>query len=156
MSHAPFWALETPQMGFLGETQERAYNLNDKYPGVCIIPSFINITYLCDQRTPSIVRGQCKDILEHFSPKMYFRLISDNVLLVALKMVTIVVIIARHVPWVNLLCFGGRKLHRDNVSRHYRIKMSNSPADNWPKVEESFKLWYKHLISTTTPYSFFF
>ena len=23
--------------------------------------------------------------------------------------------------------------------------MSNSPADNWPKVEDSFKLWYKAL-----------
>ena len=46
-----------------------------------------------------------------FQPKKIFlRLISDNVWLVALKMVTIVVIIARHVPWVNLLCFGVRKL----------------------------------------------
>ena len=39
-----------------------------------------------------------------FQPKnVFLRLISDNVWLVALKMVTIVVIIARHVPWVNLL-----------------------------------------------------
>ena len=46
-----------------------------------------------------------------FQPKnVFLRLISDNVWLVALKMVTIVVIIARHVPWVNLLCFGERKL----------------------------------------------
>ena len=43
-----------------------------------------------------------------FQPKnVFLRLISDNVWLVALKMVTIVV---RHVPWVNLLCFGVRKL----------------------------------------------
>ena len=47
----------------------------------------------------------------HLQPKnVFLRLISDNVWLVALKMVTIVVIIARHVPWVNLLCFGVRKL----------------------------------------------
>ena len=47
-----------------------------------------------------------------FQPKnVFLRLISDNVWLVALKlMVTIVVIIARHVQWVNLLCFGVRKL----------------------------------------------
>ena len=46
-----------------------------------------------------------------FQPKnVFLRLISDNVWLVALKMVTIVVIIARHVPWVNLLCFRVRKL----------------------------------------------
>ena len=46
-----------------------------------------------------------------FQPKnIFLRLISDNVWLVALKMVTIVVIIARHVPWVNLLYFGVRKL----------------------------------------------
>ena len=46
-----------------------------------------------------------------FQPKNVFvRLISDNVWLVALKMVTIVVIIARHVPWVDVLCFSVRKL----------------------------------------------
>ena len=46
-----------------------------------------------------------------FQPKNLFsRLISDNVWLVALEMVTIVVIIARHVQWVNLLCFGVLKL----------------------------------------------
>ena len=40
-----------------------------------------------------------------FQPKnLFLRLISDNVWLVALKMVTIVVIIARHVPWVNSNC----------------------------------------------------
>ena len=45
-----------------------------------------------------------------FQPKnVFLRLISDNVWLVALKMVTIVVIIARNVPWVNLLCLGVRK-----------------------------------------------
>ena len=55
-----------------------------------------------------------------FQPKnVFLRLISENVWLVALKMVTIVVTIARHVPWVNLLCFGVRKLFRDNISRHY-------------------------------------
>ena len=42
------------------------------------------------------------------------------VLMMALKMVvTIVVIIARHVPWVNLLCFGVWKLHWDKISRRY-------------------------------------
>ena len=47
-----------------------------------------------------------------FQPKNVFLwLISDIVLLMALKMVTISVIIARHVPWVNLLCLGVRKLH---------------------------------------------
>ena len=46
-----------------------------------------------------------------FQPKnVFLRLISDNLWLVALKMVTIVVIIARHVQWVNLLCLGVRKL----------------------------------------------
>ena len=46
-----------------------------------------------------------------FQPNnVFLRLISDNVWLVALKMVTIVVIIAGHLPWVNLLCFGVRKL----------------------------------------------
>ena len=46
-----------------------------------------------------------------FQPKnVFLRLISDNVWLVALKMVTIMVIIARHVPWVNLLCVGVLKL----------------------------------------------
>ena len=47
-----------------------------------------------------------------FQPKNIFvRLIADIVLLVALKMVTILVITARHVPWVNVLCLGVRKLH---------------------------------------------
>ena len=37
-----------------------------------------------------------------FQPKnVLLQLISDIVLLMALKMVTILVIIARHVPWVN-------------------------------------------------------
>ena len=46
-----------------------------------------------------------------FQPKnVFLLLISDNVWLVALKIVTIVVIIARHVPCVNLLCFGVQKL----------------------------------------------
>ena len=46
-----------------------------------------------------------------FQPKkLFLRLISDIVLLMALKMIAILVIIARHVPWVNLLCLGLRKL----------------------------------------------
>ena len=51
-----------------------------------------------------------------FQPKnVFLRLISDIVLLMALKMVTILVIIAR----VNLLCLGVRKLHLDKISRYY-------------------------------------
>ena len=47
-----------------------------------------------------------------FQPKnVFLRLISHIVLLRALKMVNILVIIARHVPYVNLLCLGLRKLH---------------------------------------------
>ena len=47
-----------------------------------------------------------------FPPKnVFLRLISHIDLLMALKMVTILVIIARHVPWANLLCLGVRKLH---------------------------------------------
>ena len=46
-----------------------------------------------------------------FQPKnVFLRLISDIILLMALKMITILAIIARHVPWVNLLCLGLRKL----------------------------------------------
>ena len=47
-----------------------------------------------------------------FQPKnVFLRLISDIVLLMALNMITILVIIARNVPWVNLLCLRLRKLH---------------------------------------------
>ncbi len=47
-----------------------------------------------------------------FQPKnVFLGLISDIVLLMGLKMVTILVIITRHIPWVNLLCLGVRKLH---------------------------------------------
>ena len=50
--------------------------------------------------------------LRAFQPtNVFLRLISDIVLLMALKMVTILVIIARHVPWVNLLYLGVRELH---------------------------------------------
>ena len=75
-----------------------------------VIRSFIKRTYFCDYRSHSTVRGQFKDILGHFSLKMYLPG-RYRTLLVALTMVTIVVIIARHVQLVNLLCFGVRKLH---------------------------------------------
>ena len=56
-----------------------------------------------------------------FPPKNEFlRLISHIDLLMALKIVSILVIIARHVPWANLLCLGVRKRHRVKISRHYR------------------------------------
>ena len=60
-----------------------------------------------------------------FQPKnVFLRLISDNVWLVALKMVTIVVIMARHVPWVNLLCFGVRNSFETIYHAVIRNKMS--------------------------------
>ena len=31
MSHVPLLGVWNPEMGFLGETQERAYNLNDTF-----------------------------------------------------------------------------------------------------------------------------
>ena len=73
-----------------------------------MIPSFIK-KYLI-----FAIRGHLQ-LLEvnsmTFQPKnVFLRLISDIVLLMALKMITILVIIARHVPWVNLLCLGLRKL----------------------------------------------
>ena len=61
------------------------------------------------------IRGHLKLLkvnLRTFQPKdVFLRLISDIVLLMALKMVTILVIIAMHVLWVNWLCLGQRKLH---------------------------------------------
>ena len=43
MSHVPLWAFETAKWdgGGGGETQERAYNLNNNFSRVSIIPSFI-------------------------------------------------------------------------------------------------------------------
>ena len=96
-------------MGFLRESQERAYNLNDTFSR-SLYDTLIHKNNLC-----FAIRGHLQ-LLEvnsrTFQPKnVFLRLISNIVLLMALKMVTILVIIARHVPWVNLLCLGVRKLH---------------------------------------------
>ena len=37
-----------PPMGFWGQTQERAYNLNDNVYRGFIVRSLIKITYFCD------------------------------------------------------------------------------------------------------------
>ena len=99
-------------MGFFGETRTRLQFKRKFVRGLC--------NTLIHKKTLIIfaIRGHLQ-LLEvnsrtfrTFQPKhVFLRLISDNVWLVALKMVTIVVIIARHVPWVDLLCFGVRKLN---------------------------------------------
>ena len=67
-----------------------------------------------------------------FQPKnVFLRLISDNVWLVALKMVTIVVIIARHAYHWSIYC---ALVYGSSFETIYhaiiRNKMSNSPANN--------------------------
>ena len=66
-----------------------------------------------------------------FQPKhVLLGLISDIVLLMALKMVTILVTIARHVPWVNLLCLGVRNSTETIYHAIIQNKISNSPSEN--------------------------
>ncbi len=107
----PFGRLKPPNGVFWGDTRTR---LQFKRKFIRVLCN----TLIHKKLIIFAIRGQLQ-LLEvnsrtfrTFQPKnVFLRLISDIVLLVALKMVTIVVIIARHVPWVNLLCFGVRKLH---------------------------------------------
>ena len=77
----PFGRLKPPN-GVLGETQERAYNLNENLSGVWVIPLFI-------KKIIFAIRGHLQLLkvnFRTFQPKNAFlRLISDIVLLVALK-----------------------------------------------------------------------
>ena len=57
----------------------------------------------------------------------------------ALKMVTILVIIARHVPWVNLLCLGLRTLRPDITPLYdtYSEQLAEQqPVGRWVELKQ--------------------
>ena len=105
--HTPFGRLKPPNGVYWGDIRTRLQFKRKFVRGLCN-------TLIHKKLIIFAIRGHLQ-LLEvnsmTFQPKnVFLRLISDNVWLVALKMVTIMVIIARHIQWINLLCFGVRKL----------------------------------------------
>ena len=116
----PFGRVKPPNGVYWGDIRTRL-QFKRKFVRVLCDTTIHNVLVFLRLRSPSAVRGQFKDIVMTFQPKnLFLRLISDNVWLVALKMVTSVVPALGDPRRERTPAMYG---HVINVPTHFNVKL---------------------------------